>query len=185
MTTLKKKRGPTRNIALSKKRKVAGGVKSKVDVSEESRRVIGEGAQAFISEASCVIRKFVQAISKRNKKNREKQKTSHTAGTKSYLRHKAKQEAKEDRSVGPIELYEMTHFSKKKNGPVDEKSTTNVVNLFGNMWRYVVQAVGSKAIRRRETELKPFFLMMFWGYNIDVGDVNYSIGYLCCGSILL
>ncbi|KAL3509556.1 hypothetical protein ACH5RR_028957 [Cinchona calisaya] len=36
MTSLKKKRGPTRNIALSKKRKAPGGVKTKVDVSEES-----------------------------------------------------------------------------------------------------------------------------------------------------
>ncbi|KAL3534910.1 hypothetical protein ACH5RR_003371 [Cinchona calisaya] len=40
MTALKKKRGPTCNIALSKKRKAAAGVKTKVDVSKESRRVI-------------------------------------------------------------------------------------------------------------------------------------------------
>ncbi|KAL3527590.1 hypothetical protein ACH5RR_012246 [Cinchona calisaya] len=49
MTTLKNKRRSTCNIALSKKRKAAGGVTTKVDVSEKSRQVIGEGAQAFIS----------------------------------------------------------------------------------------------------------------------------------------
>lgn len=64
-------------------------------------------------------------ISERNKINRSKQKTAHTAGTKSFLRHKAEREAKEGRSIGPIELYDMTHFSRKKNAMVDETSAQN------------------------------------------------------------
>ena len=51
-----RKRGYTRNIALSKEKKA--GKKVKVQVSEVSGRVIGEGAQQYISEASCVIRKY-------------------------------------------------------------------------------------------------------------------------------
>ncbi|KAL3534929.1 hypothetical protein ACH5RR_003390 [Cinchona calisaya] len=56
LAILKRKRVPTRNIALSRKRKA--GVKIKVDVSGESRRLIGEDAQSFISKTSCVIQKF-------------------------------------------------------------------------------------------------------------------------------
>ena len=51
-----RKRGYTRNIALSREKKA--GKKVKVQVSEVSERVIGEGAQQYISEASCVIRKY-------------------------------------------------------------------------------------------------------------------------------
>ncbi|XP_071902869.1 uncharacterized protein [Coffea arabica] len=210
-----RKRGYTRNIALSKEKKA--GKKVKVQVSEVSGRVIGEGAQQYISEASCVIRKYgkwkaekwsklqesdregmlklvnnsfaydegehvkpallkqlntqyrsrrynfhkifkkfstkeealanrpqyveesdwiylcdyfcslnFMKISERNKINRSKQKTAHTAGTKSFLRHKAYREAQEGREVGPIELYDITHYSKKKNAMVDETSAMNL-----------------------------------------------------------
>ncbi|KAL3499855.1 hypothetical protein ACH5RR_038948 [Cinchona calisaya] len=166
LAILKSKRGPIRNIALSKKRKA--GVKIKVDVSEENRRLIGEGAQSFILEASCVIRKFgkwtkevallnrpehvkeadwiylcdyicsslFKEISERNKQNRAKQKSTHTTGTKSYLRHKEEREAKEERVIGPIELYDMTHFSRKKNGPIDELVANNLIKMKDLLSKY-------------------------------------------------
>ncbi|XP_071905847.1 uncharacterized protein [Coffea arabica] len=175
--TLKRKRGYTRNIALSNEKKA--GKKVNITVSEISGRLVGEGAQRYISEASCVIRKYgkwkapkwgklpkddrdqllritnnsftydggehvkpalikqlnsqyrsrrynfhmlfkkcgskeealarrpeyveesdwiylcdyycspeFKALSERNKLNRSKQQTAHTAGTKSFLRHK-------------------------------------------------------------------------------------------------
>lgn len=66
-----------------------------------------------------------KAISEWNKTNRSKQKPAHTAGTKSFLRHKADREVKEGRIVGPIELCHMTHFSGKKNAMVDDISAKN------------------------------------------------------------
>ena len=53
---LSRKRGHTHNIALFKEK--MAGKKVKVNVSELSGRIIGEGAQKFISEASCVIQKY-------------------------------------------------------------------------------------------------------------------------------
>ncbi|KAL3525167.1 hypothetical protein ACH5RR_013539 [Cinchona calisaya] len=35
-------------------------------------------------------------------------------------------EAKEESVIGPIELYNIAHFSKKKNGPIDEIAANNL-----------------------------------------------------------
>ncbi|KAL3538073.1 hypothetical protein ACH5RR_001439 [Cinchona calisaya] len=179
LAILKRKRGPTRNIAVSRKRKV--GVKIKVDMLEESQRLIGEGAQSFISEASCVIRNFgkwrAPKWAKLPEADREKmfkmttRKFVHDEGEyvkpalikqihsqyrnhrynfhKLFLKYGTKEhvkeadwiylcdyfyssqfkEAKEERVIGPIELYDMTHFSRKKNGLIDELVANNLTKM--------------------------------------------------------
>ncbi|KAL3514066.1 hypothetical protein ACH5RR_026783 [Cinchona calisaya] len=125
LAILKRKRGPTRNIALSRKGKA--GVKIKVDVLEESQRLIGDGAQSFMSEASCVIRKFgkwqAPKWAKLPEVDREEM-------------FKMTTEAKEERVIGPLELYDMTHSSRKKNGPIDERAANNLTKIKDLLSKY-------------------------------------------------
>lgn len=51
-----RKRGPTRNIGLAKKKQA--GEKLPIIVSPGTGRVVGDGAQQFITEATCVLRRY-------------------------------------------------------------------------------------------------------------------------------
>lgn len=52
---VKRKRGPTRNISLAKKK--AAGQKLLVEISADDNRIVGSDSSSFIAEGGCVVRK--------------------------------------------------------------------------------------------------------------------------------
>ncbi|CAK9147746.1 unnamed protein product [Ilex paraguariensis] len=109
-SSTRRKRGPTRNIALAKKKQA--GEKLNVEMPEELGRIVGLECQPLITELGCIVRKHaplqVTKWAKIDKADRES------------LLQMAKT-AQTGEVLGPIELYRITHYSNKKRSWVNDR----------------------------------------------------------------
>ncbi|KAM7493696.1 hypothetical protein LguiB_028305 [Lonicera macranthoides] len=83
-------------------------------------------------------------LSDRNRKNRAKQNTPHTAATKSFARIRHEKKKEMGTLPGQIKLYEMTRFSRKKQAWVNEEAEQNHEKMKQLLFESQVEGTESK-----------------------------------------